>query len=698
MARIPIVAVLALIATWAFFLEYRPPLRKLTIPFDLEGYHYPLADSAFQALKQGRFPEWDPSQYCGLPFAANVQAALFYPPTWLLMAANWAYSRLHYQSLMDFVLLHVWLAFVLAYWWLLSRRLHPLAAALGAAAFAFSGYMMTQLQHLGLVCGLAWWPLAFHGIDRVADERRWRPAWQIAAASALVFCSGYTPFWVAFALITFGYAVSQLRWRAVAATIAAFGFSLLLAAVQLFPAREASLMMVRENRYGIGFQDPLFFITWVIPNYWDFGLDRPVETNPGLDYWYFGVVGLVGILFLVRFGGWRRAAPAWGAAAVTALFSLNPFRIVSSILDRPSVISQMIRDWYFLAGFTAAAALIAAVGLDAVLRRDRPARSGWPAALLASMMLAWSARLIVVARPGGVEFASGIATLFESSVGILLAAAAVLLFASQRGAARAALAVCLLALSFAEFQSFGAAKRFNATRDSLAPQLLAELFPALDAAAYQTLRRDPAARIALDRTGPFPTRLRHAALATPQGFDPFVPSQYRALIERYVPFSSDREFLLDHAPAELLALLGVRYALATGAESPLVAGRPGVRPVPPHTSYFKAWEFPENPPAYAWEAAGTARHTRWDAEHRVIQVDSPAGGVFRLSEQFYPGWSVSIDGKPAQLERCHLALQCIQVPPGPHTLEFRFRSGSLRLGAAVSLLSLTALALLLRRR
>src|SRR6266851_4611209 len=86
--RLWMVAGLSFAFTYLFFFEYLPPFRRVHIPYDLQGFHYPLAEYAFQAIRHGRFPEWDPTLYCGLSFAGNIQAALFYPPTWLLFAAN----------------------------------------------------------------------------------------------------------------------------------------------------------------------------------------------------------------------------------------------------------------------------------------------------------------------------------------------------------------------------------------------------------------------------------------------------------------------------------------------------------------------------------------------------------------------------------------------------------------------------------
>src|SRR5438477_10879327 len=78
--RLRSVAALSLLFTYAFFFEYLPPFRWVDIPHDLEYWHYPLDDFAFQALRQGHIPEWDPTLVCGMTFAGNSQTAMFYPP------------------------------------------------------------------------------------------------------------------------------------------------------------------------------------------------------------------------------------------------------------------------------------------------------------------------------------------------------------------------------------------------------------------------------------------------------------------------------------------------------------------------------------------------------------------------------------------------------------------------------------------
>jgi len=194
------VALASFVFTYLFFLEYIPPVRWVHIPYDLNGFHYPLADFAFLRLRQGHFPLWDPTIYAGMSFVSNIQAALFYPPTWIMFLFNLGRERLSYQSMEDLQIAHVWVGFFLCYQWLRGKRLAELPCVLGAGVFAYSGYMCTQLQHFGLVAGYIWIPLALWGVDQAVERRSWRPLWKVAAASALAFLAGYPPTWIVFAV------------------------------------------------------------------------------------------------------------------------------------------------------------------------------------------------------------------------------------------------------------------------------------------------------------------------------------------------------------------------------------------------------------------------------------------------------------------------------------------------------------------
>jgi len=85
----------------------------------------------------------------------------------------------------------------------------------------------------------------------------------------------------------------------------------------------------------------------------------------------------------------------------------------------------------------------------------------------------------------------------------------------------------------------------------------------------------------------------------------------------------------------------------------------------------------------------------------TIEADSPTAGILVLSDAWYPGWRVTVDGNPAPLLRADYALRGVALPPGKHTVEFTFRSRPAQLGlllSAVGVLCLLGLAAIGRKR
>ncbi|HTM47711.1 MAG TPA: hypothetical protein VL285_03470 [Bryobacteraceae bacterium] len=697
------IAIASFLFTAVFFIEYTPLARRVHIPFDLAGYHFPLADYAFQSLRQGRFPQWDPTIYCGLSYAGNAQAALFYPPSWLLPAMNWGRSQLSYQSLQNLTLTHVWLAFLLCWLWLRRERaLHPLAAALGAGVFAFSGFLLLNLQHFGVVAGYAWMPLGFSGIDAARRLGKWRPLWKLAAASALCFLAGYPPMWVVFALCMLAYGVaSKSAFRDAAWTAVALAASLPVTAVQLLPAWEATRLAVPEARYdrASGVKDPAFFLSYFAPNFNDFGLETPVHTNPGREYLYLGAAAFSGagpLLFRARLLG---AGPPLAVAMVSLLFLVNPFGIAGRIIEQSAMLAQVFSAWYFLAGLTASAALLAALGLDLGLNRAVKPCPAWLSAAALALSLGWSISLLLRWTTG--SLAVGWLSALDALAATVLCGLLIFIYPASTGRFRLAVALAVLTLTAADYKAFGTSKRFNAYRGPYVASFKAQPFPGMNPAAYRTIREHPEYRIVLDQTALFPQDLRHNSLTTPQGFDPLLPAQYKLLINRIAHFRTNREFDIDPENLAAARLLGVRY-FVTSEQGPMykrLSASPGFRLLLPDDSYHKVFEISSPRPVFGWESPedGSAEPASWEPERRVFLLRSNSGGRFRLTEQFFPGWSATLDGAGSTIHRCREAFQCVDVPPGEHRLEFRYRSRWLLPGAVISFCSALLLAMLATR-
>jgi hypothetical protein len=93
---------------------------------------------------------------------------------------------------------------------------------------------------------------------------------------------------------------------------------------------------------------------------------------------------------------------------------------------------------------------------------------------------------------------------------------------------------------------------------------------------------------------------------------------------------------------------------------------------------------------------GTARLVSYGAERVVANSSASQRSLLVLSDVFYPGWKVTVDGHPAPVERVDYLLRGVPLAPGTHRVEFRYQPASFRAGWIVSLLAtLTVLAVAL---
>jgi len=83
-------------------------------------------------------------------------------------------------------------------------------------------------------------------------------------------------------------------------------------------------------------------------------------------------------------------------------------------------------------------------------------------------------------------------------------------------------------------------------------------------------------------------------------------------------------------------------------------------------------------------AAATATFTRNDPEHLVLRVAAPTAGFLLLADQHFPGWTATVNGAPAPILRANYVFRAVEVPAGESVVTFEYRPASLRLGAAIS--------------
>jgi hypothetical protein len=68
------------------------------------------------------------------------------------------------------------------------------------------------------------------------------------------------------------------------------------------------------------------------------------------------------------------------------------------------------------------------------------------------------------------------------------------------------------------------------------------------------------------------------------------------------------------------------------------------------------------------------------------------GGVLVLSDTYYPGWTVRVDGRPATIWPANAAFRAVALPAGARRVEFTYEPASVAAGLAISGSALVALA------
>jgi len=86
--------------------------------------------------------------------------------------------------------------------------------------------------------------------------------------------------------------------------------------------------------------------------------------------------------------------------------------------------------------------------------------------------------------------------------------------------------------------------------------------------------------------------------------------------------------------------------------------------------------------------AGDVLVTAIDEEHLRLDASPACASVLVLSDNWYPGWQATLDGRPIEVLRADAAIRAVAIPAGSHRVEMRYRPSSLFWTATLSLVTL----------
>jgi uncharacterized membrane protein YfhO len=78
-----------------------------------------------------------------------------------------------------------------------------------------------------------------------------------------------------------------------------------------------------------------------------------------------------------------------------------------------------------------------------------------------------------------------------------------------------------------------------------------------------------------------------------------------------------------------------------------------------------------------------------------VVISTPSDTILVLSDLWYPGWKGYLDGVETEVYRANYLLRAVVVPPGSHTVEFKYRPLSFTIGAVLSAIMLLSMGFVL---
>lgn len=358
---------------------------------DFAAYHHPLLAISAQQWRKGHLPLWNPYMFGGTPLTAAQQAGVFYPLNILmeLILPPWRVLGLSVLVHLSLIGLSIWL-------YLRSLQLHPAAAWLGGIVFAWGGFTMSHLGHVGILRALPWIGFCLHGFHRWIDSARSRYLTEISLSLAFLCLSGYVQVILYSLILIFTYFLFALRGplvRKLPAWLAA-GLGIGLSAPQLWPGVElwAAREYLRpgEGNFaamtGYSFH-PAYLITLLFP-----------RGRTGTFAEMVGYVGLIPLMLVllsvfVRLEGQmdrlRRFFALW--LLVSMLLAMGRyFPPLAVVVFFTPVFGSLGIPSRHLLEFSLSAAVLSAIALDAWIRGAAIRWPSWRGVRIGTLSaLAW---------------------------------------------------------------------------------------------------------------------------------------------------------------------------------------------------------------------------------------------------------------------------------------------------------------------
>jgi hypothetical protein len=699
---------------------------------DFGFFGYPLAYYFRTSVAHGQLPLWNPLNECGLPFLAQWNTQVLYPPAWLCLALplSWAVgvicvAHLFCGGLGMFVLARKW-----------TRD--PLAAAVAGIVFSFSGLMVNSLIWPNNIAALGLMPWVV-----LVAENAWRCGgrWVVGAGvvGAIQMLSGAPEVilltWILVLSLALmdglgpGGTPGRALLRTLLVVLAVGGLS----AVQLLPF----LDLLRHSHRGVGFiadqwaMPPTGWANFFVPLFHCRPGMHGVFVQEGQAWTASYYLGIAAVVLASRAAALGRDRRVWVLAVLSVLFLVLAFGdagiLYAWLRQHVGAVSFMRFPIKFIVLPVFAVPLLAAFAI-AHLRGS----GGWSGKGIAA---SW---LVVMLLLAGIVWHAADSPQSNGDWKVVLhnaipraafftAIFVVLWLAGARTGPklRGWLEAVLLLLVWVDLWTH-APMHQTVAPGLFAPGMAREVPPPrfgdsramVSARARGRLQFLSTSDPGVDYIG------RRAALFSNCNLLDDVPVLH-GFFSLHLPEHLDVGALLyadtTNASPRLAEFVGVSQVtsatndfewvpaqdalpLITGGQRPVFADAGARLREMASPGWDPRQEVFLDPADRAFVTVTNRAHVeitgrRVSAQRLSFQVQADASALVVVAQSFYHNWRVYVDDKPARLLRANHAFQAFEVSKGTHDAVLVYEDSALRAGAAISLFTVCACAVgCLRKR
>ncbi len=710
---------------WNAYPGFAGPVKNAAMP-DILSQIYPWKELTVDTYKSLQLPLWNPYSFSGTAQLANYQSAVLSPFNLLFFILPFilAWNLL--------VLLQPLLAGIFMYFYVRTLKVSKISGLVGSLAFMFCGFITTWMGYATLGFAILFLPLALLAVEKFYETRRKIFLVLLSLTFPLSFFSGHFQISLYFALYVFFYLIFKSliskNFKELIFILSYFAAGLLLTMPQVLPSVESYMQSLRSTIFMKTEIIPWGYLaTFLAPDF--FG--NPVTRNDWFGHYaewnaYLGLIPLMlGFYALTLVKKSKYVLFFLVASLITILLAFQTPFINLIVLSKIPVLSTSAASRIIVL-FSFSFAVLSGFGLDK-LSKDLKEKKlklifGWILTFAAFFLMLWLTVIfklfmplkeIVVARQNLI-LPTGLFVVLLT----YLVVYGVLLRFKKLSWIKYLSFVLMLIVAFDMY-------RFSVKWMPKDPVKFA--YPLVPVVSV-TSKLTPNVRFVSNLGQEATTYYRLPSL---EGYDAVYNQRYGefiASLQNGILTESARSVVSFPKNGKFtklgMDLLGVKYVIHKLADDhaswtfPFWAYRPGdfsilyddgvyqilqnnaalprvflvdryITQTGPQKILSTMFDKNFNPGREVVleqklnqkiTSTGSANIVGYTPDKVSVRTNSNGRSLLFLSDNFYPGWNVYIDGKKTDIYRADFSFRAVSVPKGKHLVEFVYFPSSFLLG------------------